>query len=155
MLAADLPGPTGDTAGLASQTRGPQMGLQHTTRAGPPTNPGDDQATRRADGHRKPELGPPAHPGRAGTARTPHRILDCLAHSAHRRYRSGTSAIGPDLVALSTWRQFGTSRAQGILAVDFLHIDTITLRRLYALIVVEHGTRRVHLGGVTAHPTGA
>ncbi|MFN2534167.1 MAG: integrase core domain-containing protein, partial [Pseudonocardiaceae bacterium] len=28
------------------------------------------------------------------------------------------------------------------------------LRRIYALIAVEHGSRRTHLIGVTAHPTG-
>jgi hypothetical protein len=34
--------------------------------------------------------------------------------------------------------------AKNILAIDFLHFDTVTLRRIYALIVVEHGSRRVH-----------
>jgi transposase InsO family protein len=54
-----------------------------------------------------------------------------------------------------TWKQFLTVQAHGILAVDFVHVDTVLLRRIYALIVIEHGTRRVHLAGITANPDGA
>jgi putative transposase len=54
-----------------------------------------------------------------------------------------------------TWKQFLTAQARGILAVDFVHVDTVFLRRIYALIVIEHGTRRVRLAGITANPDGA
>jgi putative transposase len=54
-----------------------------------------------------------------------------------------------------SWKQFLTAQARSIAAADFVHVDTVLLRRIYALIVIEHATRRVHLAGITANPDGA
>ena len=50
-----------------------------------------------------------------------------------------------------TCRQFPHAQVTGV-AVDFLHVDTVLLRRLYVLVFIEHGSRRMHLGGVTRTP---
>ncbi|MEU2982643.1 integrase [Streptomyces hirsutus] len=54
-----------------------------------------------------------------------------------------------------TWREFLTAPAEGIVACDFVHLDLAGLRRVYALVFLEHSTRRLHIAGVTARPTGS
>jgi len=80
-------------------------------------------------------VGMRADQGRAGQAR--HQGLD-LGPAPRRG--------GP------TWAEFLRNQARGILATDFFTVETVWLRTLYVSFVIELGTRRGHLAGVTGHP---
>ena len=52
------------------------------------------------------------------------------------------------------WREFLRTQAQTMIACDFFTVETLWLGRLYVLFFIELGSRRVHLAGCTANPSG-
>ncbi|MBP2328820.1 transposase [Kibdelosporangium banguiense] len=103
--------------------------------------------------------------GRPPTHATIKKLILRLAHDnprwGHRRIQGELARLGHPIAASTiwkilrtagidpaprrtgpTWTQFLASQARGITAADFFHIDTALGKRLYALIFLEHGTRR-------------
>src|SRR6185369_15375356 len=120
----------------------------------------------------------PSRPGNgccgAGCTRHPHRATTAprsrqtSSHNARQMSELSAASTGPNSSSCPrwkilkdagldpaprragpTWRQFLAAQAHAILAIDIAHIDTVLLRRLYILIVIEHHRRRVHLAGIT------
>ena|SRR5947209_6533404 len=63
--------------------------------------------------------------------------------SSRRRCCDGTEPAGLDPAPRRsgpTWSEFLAAQAKGVLACDFLTVDTVLLRRLSVLIFIEHGT---------------
>ena len=115
--------------------------------------------------------------GRPPTAAALRKLVLRLAREnpqwGHRRIQGELSRLGHQIASSTVWeilhaagidpaprrsgpgwRDFLAAQAEGIIAADFFHVDTVLGTRLYAMAFLEHGTRRLHVTGVTRHPTG-
>ena len=52
-----------------------------------------------------------------------------------------------------TWRTFLRNHADAIAAIDLCVVHTVTFERLFALVIIGHGHRKLLWFAVTRHPT--
>ncbi|WP_217369823.1 integrase core domain-containing protein [Nonomuraea antri] len=120
------------------------------------------------------------YPSRSGRPRTSEEIRELVVHLTRENPAWGYRRVHGELIRLGyqAKRPYAGSFAAGGSArlrhaptprggpscglrrtvcwpSTFFHVDTVSLKRLYVLFVMEVATRHVHILGVTAHPTGA
>ena len=79
----------------------------------------------------------------------------CLSPSTVRRLLASAGLEPAPRRTEMSWPVFLRQQAASMLACDFFTVETVALRRLYVLFFIELGSRRVHLAGCTANPTGS
>jgi putative transposase len=70
-----------------------------------------------------------------------------------KKYWPEGLSAGPRRISSQCWRTFVRNHASALVACDFATVVTATFRRLYVLVIMEIGTRRILHCNVTAHPT--
>jgi putative transposase len=81
-------------------------------------------------------------PGRPSTGTSVKALIVRMAREnpawGHRRIQGELARLGYAIAASTVW--------------EILVVETVLLKRLYVLVFIEHGSRRLHVAGVTAHP---
>ena len=134
---------------LAPRHRPPPLGCKVDPRQErQASHPPEHQGPGPPAAPRKPRLGLPQDPRRAGRAGSASRGVDGIGDPEGGRIDPALRRSGP------TWSLFLRSQAEAILACDFFTADLLDGTQAHVLAVIEHATRRIRILGVTLHPTG-